>query len=98
MPAKAAPKKSQSAIKRTRQTETRTLRNKSVKSMIKTLSKKVEKEVADKSAEGAEAALKKTISAIDKAARKGILHKNTAARTVSRLSRLVNSLRPSEAA
>ena len=63
MPAKAAPNKSQSAIKRTRQTETRTLRNKSVKSMIKTLSKKVEKEVADKNTEGADAALKNIISA-----------------------------------
>lgn len=98
MPEKAVLKKNQSAIKRTRQTETRTLRNKSVKSLIKTLSKKIEKEVADKSPEGAETVLKKIVSVVDKAARKGILHKNTAARTVSRLTRLVNSLRPPAAA
>ena len=98
MPEKAALKKNQSAIKRTRQTETRTLRNKSVKSLIKTLSKKIEKEVTDKSLEGAETVLKKIVSVVDKAARKGILHKNTAARTVSRLTRLVNSLRPPAAA
>lgn len=66
--------------------------------MIKTLSKKVEKEVANKNTEGAEATLKKIVSAIDKAAKNGILHKNTAARMVSRLTRLVNSPRPSEAA
>lgn len=98
MPAKAAPKKSKSAIKRTRQTVVRTLKNGSIKNMIKTLSKKVEKEVKNKSKESAEAALIKVVSAIDKAAKKRILHRNTASRKVSRLSRLVNSMLPSEAA
>ena len=98
MPAKAAPKKNKSAIKRARQTEARTLKNRSVKNMIKTLSKTVEKEVKNKSKESAEAALTKVVSAIDKAAKKGVLHRNTASRKVSRLSRLVNSMLPSEAA
>jgi small subunit ribosomal protein S20 len=85
-------------MKRARQAEARELRNKSVKNMLKTLTKTVEKEVADKSGEGAEAAFKKAVSAIDKAAKKGIIHKNTASRRVSRLTRLVNSMSPSEAA
>jgi len=98
LPAKAAPKKNKSAIKRARQAEVRTLRNRSTKSMLKTLAKKVEKEVAAKNREGAQAALKRLVSAVDRAARKGILHKNTAARRVSRFTRLVNSRLPSEAA
>lgn len=98
MPAKAAPKKSKSALKRKRQTEAITLKNRSVKNMLKTLSKKVEQEVAKEISEGAEAALKKAISAIDKAAKKGIIHNRTASRRVSRLTRLVNSMPPSEAA
>lgn len=98
MPAKAAPNKSKSAIKRTRQNVVRTLKNGSIKNMIKTLSKKVEKEVKNKSKESAETALIKVVSAIDKAAKKGILHRNTASRKVSRLSKLVNSMLPSEAA
>lgn len=66
--------------------------------MLKTLSKKVEQAVADKNAEQAGIALKGAISAAAKAARKGVIHKNTASRKVSRLTRLVNSMRPSEAA
>ena len=98
MPAKVAPKKSESARKRVRQTEKRTLNNRSTKSLLKTLTKKVESEVANKSKESAEAALKEVVSAIDKAARKGIIHSNTASRRISRLTKLVNSLLQSEAA
>jgi small subunit ribosomal protein S20 len=98
LPAKAAPNKSKSALKRVRQTEKRTLKNKSTKSTIKTLTKKVETEVANKSQESAESALKEAISAIDKAAKKGIIHRNTGSRRVSRLTKLVKSLSPSEAA
>ncbi len=98
MPAKAAPKKNKSAIKRSRQTEVRTLRSRSTKNMLKTLSKKVESEVAAKNGEGAKIVLKKLISAVDRAAEKGIIHKNTAARKVSRFTKLVNSRLPSEAA
>jgi len=96
--AQAAPKKNQSALKRTRQAEARTMRNRSVRNMLKTLCKKVDKAVTEKNADTAKAALKNAISALDKAARKGIVHKNTAARRVSRLSRLVNSMLPSQAA
>jgi small subunit ribosomal protein S20 len=92
LPAKNAPKKNRSALKRVRQARKRALRNRSVKSTIKTFTKKVEAAVKDRDAEAARELLKKAVSIIDKAARKGILHKNTAARKVSRLSRLVNSL------
>ena len=63
-------------------------RNKSIKSAVKTSIKKVE--AADK--EAAVAALTNAISTIDKAATKGVYHKNNAARKVSRLSKAVNSL------
>ena len=66
--------------------------------MLRTLSKKVEKAVADKNADGAKTALKETVSAVSKAAGKGIIHRNTASRKISRLTRLVNSMLPSEAA
>jgi len=92
LPAKAAPKKSKSTLKRHRQTIKRTLRNRSVKSKIHTLSKKVEQEVVSKNIDMAKTALNKAVSAIDTAADKGIIHKNTASRTISRLTRLVNSL------
>lgn len=91
MPAKAAPKKSKSVIKRDRQTKKRTLKNRSVKSILRTLSKKVNLEVVNKNADGAKNALNKAISAIDKAAVKGIIHKNTASRKISQLTMLVNS-------
>ncbi len=98
MPEKSTPNKSKSAMKRARQSVGRTLKNKSVKNMLKTMFKKVEKAVADKNSENASKTLKEAISAVDKAARKGIIHNNTASRRVSRLTRLVNSLLPSEAA
>ena len=98
MPAKAAPKKSKSVLKRARQTKELTLKNRAAKNTLKTLSKNVEKEVLGKNAEAAQAALKKVISEIDKAARKNLIHKNTASRNISRLTRLVNSILPSAAA
>jgi small subunit ribosomal protein S20 len=98
LPAKAAPKKSKSVLKRARQTKELTLKNRAAKNTLKTLSKNVEKEVLGKNAEAAQAALKKVISEIDKAARKNLIHKNTASRNISRLTRLVNSILPSAAA
>ena len=67
-------------------------RNKSIKSGVKTSIRKVEAAVAEKDKEAAVAALQNAISTIDKAATKGVYHKNTAARKVSRLSKAVNTL------
>ena len=67
-------------------------RNKSIKSAVKTSIKKVEVAIEAKDKEAAVAALQNAISTIDKAATKGVYHKNTAARKVSRLSKAVNTL------
>jgi small subunit ribosomal protein S20 len=81
-----------SAKKRILVIETKTLRNKMIKSKIKTLVKKVEAAVAASDKAAATAALKEAVVAIDKAAAKGVYHKNTAARKVSRITKAVNSI------
>lgn len=81
-----------SAKKRILVTQTKTARNKAIKSKVKTYIKKVDEAVAAKDVETAKAALTSAISEIDKAAKKGIYHKNTAARKVSRLTKAVNSI------
>ncbi|MBO4952960.1 MAG: 30S ribosomal protein S20 [Lachnospiraceae bacterium] len=81
-----------SAKKRILVIETKTLRNKTIKSKIKTLVKKVELAVAENDKAAAEAALKVATSEISKAASKGVFHKNTAARKISRLTLAVNKL------
>ncbi len=81
-----------SAKKRILVTATKTARNKSIKSAVKTSIKKVEAAVAAKNKEEAAAALTAAISTISKAAKKGVYHKNNAARKVSRLTKLVNEI------
>lgn len=81
-----------SAKKRISVIETKTLRNKMIKSKIKTLIKKVEAAVAANDKAAAGAALSEAVVAIDKAAAKGVYHKNTAARKVSRITKAVNSI------
>ena len=79
-----------SAKKRILVTEKRTARNKSIKSAVKTSIKKVAIAAKDKAA--AEEALKAAIGQINRAATKGVYHKNTAARKVSRLTLAVNKM------
>ncbi len=67
-------------------------RNKSIKSGVKTAIKKVEAAVSANDKEAASAALTSATSVIGKATQKGVYHKNTAARKVSRLAKLVNQL------
>ena len=81
-----------SAKKRILVTATKTARNKSIKSAVKTSIKKVEAAVNAKNKEEAQAALTSAISTISKAAKKGVYHKNNAARKVSRLTKLVNEI------
>ena len=81
-----------SANKRILVTETKTARNKAIKSRVKTYVKKVETAVAENNKEAASAALLEAISEINKAASKGVYHKNTAARKVSRLTKAVNKI------
>lgn len=81
-----------SAKKRIKVINTKTERNKAIRSKVKTLIKKVEAAVAAKDASAAKAALVVATKEIDKACSKGIYHKNNASRKVSRLSKLVNSI------
>ena len=68
------------------------LRNKSMKSKIKTLVKKVEAAIEAKDKAEAEKALQVAIKEISRAASKGIYHKNTASRKISRLTVAVNKI------
>ena len=81
-----------SAKKRIKVIETKTLRNKMIKSKVKTLVKKVDAAVAAGDKNLAAVALKDAVVAIDKAAAKGVFHKNTAARRKSRYTRLLNGI------
>ncbi len=79
-----------SAIKRAKQNEVKRLRNKSRNSAMKTAIKKVQAAKAE-GAENTGDLLQNAQSVIAKAAKKGIIHKNAAARKTSRLTRYVNS-------
>ena len=81
-----------SAKKRVLVTETKTERNKSIKSKVKTSIKKVDAAIAANDKAAAAEALKSATTEIEKALTKGVYHKNTAARKVSRLSKAVNKL------
>jgi small subunit ribosomal protein S20 len=90
-------KKQSSAEKRHRQSEERRLRNKAVKSAVRTSAKNVLILAQKKQMDEAAAALKDMIKKIDTAARKGIIKKNTAARKKSRMQRFFNSLQAAPA-
>jgi small subunit ribosomal protein S20 len=81
-----------SVIKRQRQAEKQQLVNKSVKSMLKTMAKKVEQAVEAKNADAAKDAMARTMKAYDKAASVGIVHRNTASRKIARLSAKVGKM------
>ena len=81
-----------SVIKRQRQADKQNLINKSVRSALKTIAKKVEQAAAEKKADAAKAALVKAMKAYAKAASQGILHKSTASRKISRLSLKVRKI------
>lgn len=81
-----------SAEKRARQEKKRRAGNISIKSNAKTSVKAVLKAVDEKSPNAAEI-LKSAESTLDKAAAKGVIHKNTASRKISRLAKKVNSLK-----
>jgi len=80
-----------SALKRARQSETKRLRNKATKTRVKNVVKDVRTAVGDNTGDQAISKLNEAKSAIDTAAKKGVIHKRTAGRKISRLSKLVNS-------
>lgn len=77
-----------SALKRHRQSEKRKLRNNARKSAIKTAVRKLQSAVTEgKAAEDIKGLLKKATVLLDKAVTKGTLHRNTASRKISRISK-----------
>lgn len=81
-----------SARKRIRQIERRTERNKSRMSRMRTFIKKVEMAVASGDKDAATVALREAQPEMQRAAGKGVVHKNTISRKISRLSARVKSL------
>jgi small subunit ribosomal protein S20 len=82
-----------SALKRVRQTATRTERNRKHKTRVRHQIRELRRALKANDAASAAKVLGETISMIDKAAQKGVLARNTAARYKSRLSVRVNALR-----
>ena len=85
-----------SALKRARQSEIRRVRNSGYKSNAKKAVKALRAAVANESADEAKEGLVRTTSLIQKTASKGVIHKNTASRKISRLARQVNRLTASQ--
>ena len=81
-----------SALKRARQSEIRRLRNKAVKTTVKSTVKSVRASAGEATADAAKKELNAAQSVIDKAAKKGVIHRNTAARKISRLAKLINTV------
>ncbi|MDK9707538.1 MAG: 30S ribosomal protein S20 [Desulforhopalus sp.] len=81
-----------SAEKRSRQAQAQRLRNRMNKSRIKTVVSKLDEAVASGSTDAAQEALKKAISVVAKIASKGTIHKKTASRKISRLTKRVNAM------
>jgi small subunit ribosomal protein S20 len=81
-----------SAIKQNRQAEKRRVRNAAVRSTVRTAVKSTRTAIEGGQAEQARESVLRTIQVLDKAATKGVIHKNTAARKKSRLMRQLNAL------
>ncbi|OGR23521.1 MAG: 30S ribosomal protein S20 [Desulfuromonadales bacterium GWD2_54_10] len=81
-----------SAIKRIKQNAKRNARNRHVSSTLKTYIKRVREAVEAKDKDAATVALNAAIPVIDASASKGVIHKSNASRSVSRLTKLVNTL------
>ncbi|MFQ5354840.1 MAG: 30S ribosomal protein S20 [Thermodesulfobacteriota bacterium] len=81
-----------SALKRQRQSEKKRVRNAAVRSTLRKSVKGTRLAITEGKAEAATASLATTTRLLDKAVSKGVIHKNNAARKISRLTRQVNSV------
>ncbi len=81
-----------SAKKAARQAERRTLINKSRKSRLRTFVRKVEEAIAAGNKDAANVALREAQPEIMRSATRGIIHRNTASRKISRLSARIKAL------
>jgi small subunit ribosomal protein S20 len=82
-----------SALKRARQTEKRSVRNRANTSRLRSALRQLRESLTKGDKAGAEQVYRQTVSALDKAVQKGVLHENTASRYKSRLSARVNALK-----
>ncbi|ACL02898.1 30S ribosomal protein S20 [Desulfatibacillum aliphaticivorans] len=81
-----------SALKRAKQNTIKQMRNRSYKTRLRNMVKKVNQAVEAQSVDEAKTILVETQSIIDKCASKGVIHKNTASRKISRLAKKVEAL------
>ena len=81
-----------SALKRARQNQIRRMRNRAVKTRVKNVVKEIRQTAAAGTPAEAAEQLNRVKATIAKAAKRGVIHRNTAARKISRLSHLVNRL------
>jgi len=81
-----------SALKRNKQNAVRSARNTHIRSTMRTYVKQVREAVSGGNKDEAKTALVRAISYIDKAATKGVIHKATASRKISRLNKLLNTI------
>jgi small subunit ribosomal protein S20 len=81
-----------SALKRARQTEKRTVRNRANTSRLRSTLRDLRESLAKGDHQGADQVFRQTVSALDKAVQKGVLHENTASRYKSRLSARLNAI------
>jgi small subunit ribosomal protein S20 len=81
-----------SALKRARQTEKRTARNRANRSRLRTALRQLRESLAKGDKPAAQQVFRQAVSALDKAIQKGVLHENTASRYKSRLSVRLNAL------
>lgn len=86
---------SASARKRLRQDEARRARNRSGRADVRTQVKKVRKAIEAGELETSETEFKTAVRKLDRAAAKGLIHANAAARTKSRLSKAIKGLKAS---
>ncbi len=82
-----------SALKRARQTTKRTTRNRSNSSQLRTALRNMRESLEKADKAGASQIYRQTVSALDKAIQKGVLHENTASRYKSRLGARLDALK-----
>jgi len=82
-----------SALKRARQTERRTVRNRANTSRLRTQLRELRESIAKGDKQAAAQLYRTTVSVLDKAIQKGTLHNNTASRYKSRLSARINAMK-----
>jgi small subunit ribosomal protein S20 len=82
-----------SALKRARQTTKRTARNRANSSTLRTALRSLREGLAKGDKAAAEQSYRETVSSLDKAIQKGVLHENTASRYKSRLSARLKALK-----